>query len=193
MRSKVLILFIAGFFFLGVAACTGYEAAPAPATPTTFFSGFTPDANYVAPVADVETPTVAPTAAPTDAAAAASDIARPSNPGGPGPAVDLTGDMAAGLVVFVANCVRCHGSKGTGGIANPGSDDGTVPPLNPIDSTLVSSDYKTFATNLDLFIEHGSTPSGPSPILSMPAWGDSGKLKPQQIADVIAYVISLNK
>jgi len=27
----------------------------------------------------------------------------------------------------------------------------------------------------------------------MPAWGDSGALKPQQIADVIAYIISLNK
>lgn len=192
MRSKVLILFVAGFFFLGVSACTGLEAAPPPATPTTFFSALTPDAKYVAPVAMVETPTDAPTAVPTGTAAA-PDIARPSNPGGPGPAVGLTGNVAAGQVVFQANCVRCHGQQGKGSIANPGSNDGTVPALNPIDSTLANSDYKTFATNLDLFVEHGSAPAGPSPILSMPAWGDSGKLKPQQIADVIAYVISLNK
>ena len=50
----------------------------------------------------------------------------------------------------------------------------------------------TFVTNLDLFVQHGSTPAGPGPTFSMPPWGDSGKLTQQQIADVIAYVISLN-
>ena len=47
-------------------------------------------------------------------------------------------------------------------------------------------------TNLDLFLEHGSTPEGPNPKETMPAWGDTKKLTPQQIADVIAYVMSLN-
>ena len=122
-----------------------------------------------------------------------ADIARPSNPGGPSAAVDLTGNADAGKMIFVANCERCHGVEGKGGFPNPGSEDGTVPPLNPIDSTIVSSDAKTYATNLDLFIEHGSTPSGAIPNLYMPAWGDSSALKPQQIADVIAYIISLNK
>jgi len=93
----------------------------------------------------------------------------------------------------VAFSQTCHGADGAGGVLNSGTDDGTVPPLNPIDETLVSSDYQTFATNLDLFIEHGSTPAGTVPNFSMPAWGDSGALTPQQIADVIAYVISLNK
>ena len=50
----------------------------------------------------------------------------------------------------------------------------------------------SIATNLDLFLEHGSTPEGPGPTFSMPAWGDKKLLTPQQIADVIAYVISLN-
>jgi len=125
-------------------------------------------------------------------------IARPSNPGGPGAAVDLTGDATAGAQIFVDNCVICHGDQGKGGVENAGTADGTVPPLNPIDETLKSPNYKTFATNLDLFIEHGSTPeladgATPPPARVMPNWGENGKLQPQQIADVIAYLISLNK
>jgi len=132
------------------------------------------------------------------AAATPEPIARPSNSGGPGKAVDLTGDATSGAQIFVDNCVKCHGDAGKGGVENAGTADGTVPPLSPIDDTLKSSDYKTFATNLDLFIEHGSTPeladgATPPPAREMPAWGDTGKLQPQQIADVIAYLISLNK
>ncbi len=192
MRSTAILSLIAGFFLLGVAACSFQNPPPVPVAPTTFFSS-------VHPSGPIVVPTVAPAAAATsevatDAPGATdAEIARPSNAGGPGSALGLTGNAAAGQVVFETNCVRCHGQQGKGGVSNPGSDDGTVPPLNPIDSTLASTNYKTFAYNLDLFLEHGSTPSGPSPILSMPNWGDSGKLKPQQIADVIAYVISLNK
>ena len=130
---------------------------------------------------------------PTTAPTAAVEPARPSNPGGPGPAIKLTGDAKAGAVVFVANCKKCHGDNGTGGVTNTGSDDGTVPPLNPIDDTLKSSDPVVYATNLDLFIEHGSTPAGTNPEQKMTAWGDEKKLTDQQIADVIAYVISLNQ
>lgn len=121
-----------------------------------------------------------------------SDVARPSNPGGVGEAVNLTGDATKGAEIFSANCVACHGEEGKGGVANPGAAE-DVPALNPIDPTLVSSDYKTFASNLDLFIEHGSTPEGSSPTFSMLAFGDNKSLTPQEIADVIAYVISLNK
>jgi len=133
-------------------------------------------------------------AAPTpEATPAAVEVARPSNASGPGAALKLAGNSTAGQEVFVANCQKCHGPQGAGGVNNPGSDDGTVPPLNPIDDTLKSSDPVVYATNLDLFIEHGSTPAGSSPQLSMPAWGDQKKLTDQQIADVIAYVMSLNK
>ncbi len=123
----------------------------------------------------------------------AGEPAKPSNPGGPGEAVNLTGDAANGKVVFEANCVACHGAEGKVGVANPGSLDETVPSLNPIDETMKSSDAKTFVTNIDLFIEHGSTPEGDSPTLSMLKFGDDNLLKPQEIADVIAYVVSLNK
>jgi mono/diheme cytochrome c family protein len=130
--------------------------------------------------------------AATQMAGSSSDIARPSNPGGPGDAVNLTGNADTGAELFAANCVPCHGAKGVGNVANFGSTDGTVPALNPIDPTLKDPDYKTFATNIDLFIQHGSTPEGTNPIFQMPPWGDSGTLNQQQIADVIAYLISLN-
>jgi mono/diheme cytochrome c family protein len=133
----------------------------------------------------VETP-VPETAEPT------SDAARPSNPGAPGQAINLTGNATAGQATFTQICAACHGPNGTQGIANAGSNDGSVPPLNPIDKTIVSTDPKLYATNIDLFVEHGSTPEGPSPQVKMPAFGETGVLTPQQIADVIAYVISLN-
>ena len=120
-------------------------------------------------------------------------LKRPSIPGGPGNAVDLVGDISAGEKIYAQNCVACHGLGGVGGIANPGSEKGTVPALNPIDSTIADPDLKTYATNLDLFIEHGSIPAGQSPTKVMGAWGDSKVLRPSQIADVIAYIIGLNK
>ena len=119
--------------------------------------------------------------------------ARPSNAGGAGPAVGLTGDATKGAAIFKTNCVSCHGEEGKTGIPNPGSEDGTIPNLNPIDATMVSSDQKEFATNIDLFIEHGSTPEGDKPTLKMLAFGDQKILAPQDIADVIAYITSLNK
>lgn len=124
--------------------------------------------------------------------AAAEDIARPSNPGPPGDAATLSGHAKAGAKLFVVNCQPCHGAKGKGGIPNPGSADGSVPPLNPIDPTLLSKDPKLFAVNVDLFIEHGSTPEGPKPAITMPAWGADKRLTQQQIADLIAYLRSLN-
>ena len=122
-----------------------------------------------------------------------SGIPRPSNPGGPGEALDLTGDATAGVDVFQVNCVSCHGPEGTQGVPNPGTDDGVVPDLNPMEPAMVSDDLETFAYNIDLFLQHGSTPAGPLPSITMPAWGDSGVLTQQQIADVTAYLISLNQ
>jgi mono/diheme cytochrome c family protein len=111
----------------------------------------------------------------------------------PGKAIALTGDPLKGAAVFTAQCVQCHGTDGKQGVDNPGSTDGTVPPLNPIDEEIKNADPKVFATNIDLFIENGSTPEGASPKLKMPAFGAQGFLTQQQIADVIAYVMGLNK
>jgi len=113
--------------------------------------------------------------------------------GKPGPAVDLQGDATAGATIFVDQCEECHGKEGKGGVANAGAAEPTVPGLNPLDPEFVSPDAKEFATKIDLFIEHGATPEGDNPAKVMKAFGDEGKLTPQQIADVIAYVMSLNK
>ena len=136
------------------------------------------------PPAPTETPS--PPNAPTPAPA------RPSNPGTPGPAALLKGDAARGRGLFGTYCATCHGPEGVQGVPNPGSDDGSVPVLNPIDPTLANQDPKVFAANVDLFVEHGSTPSGPSPHIIMPAFGDLKLLTDQQLADLIAYVMSLN-
>ncbi|MBN2386135.1 MAG: cytochrome c [Anaerolineales bacterium] len=120
------------------------------------------------------------------------EVPRPSNPGGPGEAINRIGDPATGQAIYAAYCRVCHGVEGRSLMANPGATDEVIPGLNPVDPALYSTDERTFATNLDLYIEHGSTPAG-SPALIMPAWGDNGALDPQQIADVIAYLIELNR
>ena len=129
-----------------------------------------------------------PQSIPVDGPAFIPNMGAPKNPV-PADAASI----ARGQERFDINCTICHGPQGKDDVPNPGSDDGTVPPLNPIDSLLVDPDYKTFATNIDLFIQHGSRPEGPSPYRTMPGWGDKGAITQQQIAAVIAYIISLNK
>jgi mono/diheme cytochrome c family protein len=109
----------------------------------------------------------------------------------PGPAItqNLQGNATAGQQVFVQNCAVCHGQDGKGGVANPGSEDGTIPSLSPIDEMFSTDNAAEFAKQLDLYLEHGSKTGGKE---DMPDWGDTGKLQPQQIADLIAYLISLN-
>lgn len=117
----------------------------------------------------------------------------PPGPGSVGLAVTLASDAARGATVYQQSCQKCHGAKGEGKVLNPGSKDGTVPPLNPIDTEIAGPDAKTFVKNIDIYIEHGSKPEGASPALSMPAFGEEKKLTPQQIADVIAYTISIGR
>jgi len=121
-----------------------------------------------------------------------SEVPRPSNPGNTGDAINLSGDVTSGEQLFNTNCSVCHSSQGTGGVINSGSTDGTIPSLNPIDPFLKDPDKKFFATNIDLFIQNGSTPEGNNPVFSMQAWGRSNTLSQQEIADLIAYIISLN-
>ena len=211
-QIDALILFIRSW--QATAPSTGPRGVPTASATPVALAAATAVPPPPTPVAPTVPPTVAPTVAPTSAPTKASvatlaptvaptvppsggAVPKPSNPGGPGKAIDLKGDPKNGLSIFLSkaqdkSCATCHGPEGKGGVANPGSSDGTVPGLNPIDPLLKSTDFKTYATNLDLFIEHGSTPDGPSPQLTMPAWGDEKKLSPQEIADVIAYVVSLN-
>lgn len=189
MFSRKIVVTLAGLAMLGmvVAGCGGSTApTSAPA--------------LVATTAPVSAATTAPTKPPAAPAAVTTPVEapKPSEEGGPGKAVGLTGDAKNGQVIYNTikvndkTCATCHGNDGKGGVANPGANDKTVPALNPLKPGFKNSDPKVYATNLDLFIEHGSTPLGQNPQLTMPAWGDGKSLTPQQIADVIAYVISLN-
>jgi len=114
---------------------------------------------------------------------------------GNGPAATIHGDPVAGAAKFSANCASCHGPRGAAGITNPNSDDGTVPVLNPIDPGFIDTsngDAAIFAHDLDLFLQHGSRPAGPNPLISMPGFGDHHLLPQSDIADIEAYVMQLN-
>jgi mono/diheme cytochrome c family protein len=145
-----------------------------------------PDLPSVTPAPEEATETPAPPNAPT------AEPAKPSHSGNPGAAANLVGDPNSGKPLFGQYCASCHGPQGALGVPNPGSEDGSVPVLNPIDSTILNSNFKTFATNVDMFVEHGSVPDGDSPLLIMPPFGDGKLLTVQQIADIISYVTQLN-
>jgi ubiquinol-cytochrome c reductase cytochrome b subunit len=112
--------------------------------------------------------------------------------GEPGFAVNIIGSADHGAILFERTCVSCHGLRGTGKVANPGSKDGTIPSLNPVDPDEFSPDPKAFAAKIDRYIQHGSRPEGQSPAISMLPFGDTNALTQQQIADLEAYILSLN-
>lgn len=136
------------------------------------------------------------TAAAAASASPESTKVAPDPPGPtstePGPAATMIGNPKHGAIIFSQKCQSCHGFKGTDKVPNPGSDDGTVPPLNPIDRALYNPNAQTFVDQIDPIIQHGSTPSGPHPELKMPDWGDSHTLTQEEIAEVEAYILSLN-
>lgn len=109
-----------------------------------------------------------------------------------GRAAFIIGSSANGADLYKEQCVSCHGADGKGGIPNPGSDDGTVPPLSQIDRKLYNADPKMFAANIDKIIQHGAMPSGPHPALHMPAWGDTRSLTQEEISNLEAYIMKLN-
>jgi plastocyanin len=112
-----------------------------------------------------------------------------------GPAATIHGDPVAGRTLFALNCTTCHDQRGVGGISNPGSDDGTVPPLNPIDPgflEVANGDPAGFIRAIDLFVQHGSRPDGSDPTVNMIGWGDHQLLSQQNLADIEAYVMQLN-
>ncbi|HMK57175.1 MAG TPA: cytochrome b N-terminal domain-containing protein [Dissulfurispiraceae bacterium] len=109
-----------------------------------------------------------------------------------GPAAGIIGSSAQGALIFEKQCAGCHGPGGRGGIPNPGSDDGSVPALNPIDREIFSKDPQLFAEKVDVFIQHGSLPAGENPRLRMPSFGDSSSLTQQQISNIEAYILELN-
>ena len=109
-----------------------------------------------------------------------------------GPAADMIGNVAHGTLLFQRDCESCHGTNGKGGVPNPGSLNGQVPPLNPINKNLFSNNPQTFTDNIDRIIQNGSIPKGPDPQLHMEDYGNSHALTQQEIANIEAYILNLN-
>ncbi len=104
-------------------------------------------------------------------------------------ASNIIGDKEHGAILFHQSCIMCHGPHGktkTPGFNAPRG----VPTLNPIDRNVYNPDSQLFAEHIDQFIQHGipNTEGGPN----MPNFGDSHSLTQAQIADLEAYVLSLN-
>jgi ubiquinol-cytochrome c reductase cytochrome b subunit len=133
------------------------------------------------PTAKVPVPPAAPSAA---------EVTGPHGP--PGTASFIIGNVELGATIFHQDCEPCHGPQGKDKVPNPGSTDGTVPSLNPIDPSLFNKNAQTFINSIDPYIQHGSIPDGPNPALRMLPFGDDESLTQQMIANVEAYVLHLN-
>jgi mono/diheme cytochrome c family protein len=115
-----------------------------------------------------------------------------SSLGPPGRAASVIGSGEHGAVLFRLYCASCHGPEGKGGVTNPGSAGGAIPPLSPIDRKFYSSDPQTFATNIDRILQHGSIPKGPMPEKKMLVFGMTKSLTQEEIADLEAYILERN-
>ena len=112
--------------------------------------------------------------------------------GPPGPAASVIGSVGHGAKLFLLYCTSCHGPEGKGGVSNPGSEGGTIPALNPIARKYFAAEPGEFATNIDRVLQHGAIPKGPLPEKSMLTFGTTHSLSQEEIADLEAYILSLN-
>jgi ubiquinol-cytochrome c reductase cytochrome b subunit len=137
-----------------------------------------------------------PSASAASSAPAAAREAKTAEPAGdrgqPGRAAYIIGSAERGAEVFRKHCSACHGQEGVTNVLNPGSTDGKVPNLNPIDRDDYRSEAQAFAEIVDRYIQHGSVPAGPKPAIRMPVFGDTSVLTQQEIANVEAYILKLN-
>ncbi|MDE2028907.1 MAG: c-type cytochrome, partial [Candidatus Omnitrophica bacterium] len=103
--------------------------------------------------------------------------------------INIIGDKDHGAILFHQSCIMCHGPQGnpkTPGFLAPKG----VPRLNPIDRAVFNKDPQLFVNHIDQFIQHGAPNIEGGP--KMPDFGDSHSLTQAQIADLEAYVLSLN-
>jgi sulfur oxidation c-type cytochrome SoxX len=146
----------------------------------------------VSPAPITKTPPLMPKPAGIAPRAAFSAAVVIGSQGPPGPASFVIGNVELGEYLFKQNCEQCHGPLGKNNVPNPGSSDGFVPALNPISPKLFNENGEAFVNNIDPYIQHGSIPKGPNPVLHMLPLGDSGSLTQQMITNVEAYVLHLN-
>jgi mono/diheme cytochrome c family protein len=103
---------------------------------------------------------------------------------------DGEGDaVARGRLIFLrAGCVACHGAGGAGGYPNNNVAGGKIPALSNVSQTFTK-------TELVAKIKRGvpapvkADPSGPSPLVWMPSWGEV--LDDAEIGAAADYLLTL--
>jgi mono/diheme cytochrome c family protein len=120
------------------------------------------------------------TPTPTVAVATTLAAAVPATPSGSGTALD--GDAANGEAIYTSSCSACHAAGAVG-----------VPGLG---KSLVGSDFVNGLADSDLvaFISVGRDPSDPANTtgVGMPPKGGNPSLTDADLADIVAYIRSLN-
>jgi mono/diheme cytochrome c family protein len=96
------------------------------------------------------------------------------------------GDVAAGRVLALKNCVKCHGTDGKGDGPEVAARHISPPPGDWTDKEDMSEHPDVFLRNI---IEQGGAAMDKSP--QMPAFGK--KLTPAQIDDLIDYIRTFSK
>ncbi|HDL41920.1 MAG TPA: c-type cytochrome [Actinobacteria bacterium] len=121
-------------------------------------------------------------ATPTSTTVVATTSAATSTPVASGGGVALDGDAANGEAIYSASCAACHaaGAVGVPGLGLP----------------LVGSEFVNALADSDLveFIKVGRDPSDPANTtgVGMPPKGGNPSLDDADLADVVAYIRSLN-
>jgi mono/diheme cytochrome c family protein len=96
----------------------------------------------------------------------------------------LPGDPTKGQSIYQQNCTVCHGASGEGGVG------ATLNPIEPLAG--VSKEKALTPEFLIDIVTNGRNPQPGDPKQAqMPAW--KGKLSEQDIKDVAAFIIQLNK
>ena len=95
----------------------------------------------------------------------------------PAPAGVAKGDPAKGAAKYKVMCIACHKADGSGGFKSTGNPT----PNWMLKSTWTTAHTEGFVRNC---IVNGNAKSG------MVAWGKTGALKPQEVEDMVAYVMT---
>lgn len=106
-----------------------------------------------------------------------------------GQAINMIGSVSGGRALYDEFCIQCHGPQGNTHVSGFKPVAG-VPPLRPMKKALYSKDPELFVRHIDMFIQHGTVNPENGP--DMPAFGDTEALTQPEIADIEAYVLSLN-
>jgi len=116
-----------------------------------------------------------PTNAAAQAAKPAAPAAKPAAPAAKPAAAK--GDAAKGAAKYKVLCVACHKADGTGGFKSTG---------NPTPNWTLKKTWDATRTEAYMrdCIVNGKMKSG------MVAWGKTGQMKPQEVEDMIAYILT---